>query len=362
VGFDCTPPTFVARAFPIQQRFSADSEDLPPAVDHRSNGMEGPVKNQGAVGTCTALSLSSAMEHELRRGGLAEDVSAIHIWSQYSVPEMGSAGDSNVDKRITAQATWPYDPAEACKMMRRSDDACGAAYGVRPNSAGSDPVIRTKKVTADGAGRYQLIGIEKLASHEPNQIAAILAGGDDLWVAFNMNWQAWKSSAMVNHVIQDYVPNDSSGHAVVLAGYRTVNGRKQFLIHNSWGAEWGDRGYAWISENMVRFQLRYGYRVRVARPGSAPGPQPGPQPSAGNDGCGAGQARDVVTGQCAAACGEGSRRAAGVCVPSFGGGPQPPPASSNCPQGQGNDVVTGACVALCPNARPPMGGLCLPQL
>lgn len=27
-----------------------------------------------------------------------------------------------------------------------------------------------------------------------------------------------------------------------------IDGRRHFLVHNSWGAGWGDRGSAWISE------------------------------------------------------------------------------------------------------------------
>ena len=32
------------------------------------------------------------------------------------------------------------------------------------------------------------------------------------------------------------------GHAFVLAGVRHKNGQRQFLVHNSWGADWGDKG------------------------------------------------------------------------------------------------------------------------
>ena len=68
IGFDCSPPNFVLGALPFQrtQQFTTSTGALPDAVDHRSNGMEGPVKNQGAVGTCTAVSLSTAMENALR--------------------------------------------------------------------------------------------------------------------------------------------------------------------------------------------------------------------------------------------------------------------------------------------------------
>lgn len=356
IGFDCTPPSFVLRAIPFMPRRSFTDAELPPGVDHRLDGHEGPMKNQGAVGTCTAVSLSTAMEHGLRGMSLTENVSALHIWAQYSVPQMGTAGDSTVDKHIAADAIWPYDAAQACKMMRRSFDSCGPAYGVASNTSDSDPEISTRRQAADGAGKFRLVGIERLTTHDPNVLASLLAQGDDLWVAFSINRNNWKTQHMVDNVIQDYVITEATGHAVVLSGYRDRGGQKQFLIHNSWGESWGDRGYAWISEDMVRTQLRYAYRVRVA---TGDAPPPGVPQNAG--GCPQGQLKDVVLGQCAPVCSDGGPRAAGVCVPGMPRPTSPTPGKA-CAGGQGPDALTGQCVPLCSNGQPQIGGLCLPQV
>ena len=147
---------------------------------------------------------------------------------------------------------------------------------------------------------------------------------------------------MVNNVIQDYVVTSSTGHAVVLSGFRTVGSEKQFLIHNSWGTGWGEGGFAWIGENMVRSQLRYAYRVRVGQTGSGPAP--------GGSGCPGG----------APAIG-------GMCLPAIPGmtpkpGPAPQGGQGGCPPGQSKDLLSGQCINACPNGAPPVGGLCLPQV
>lgn len=383
VNFDCGPPSFVRRATRLvpQRGFVSGFEGtgsggsvgaLPDGVDHRSNGMEGPMKNQGAVGTCTALSLSSAMEHAYRMMNLPEPISALHVWSQYRVPKMGEAGDSNIDKRLSTEQTWTYDPAVACKMLRSTFDSCGAAYDVQPNSADNDPQIKANKQSADAAGRYRLVGVEKLDQHDPSLFASLIAQGDDLWVAFNVNRAAWNDPPSTNnYVIPDYNVTESSGHAVVLAGFRTVGSGKQFLIHNSWGTDWGDNGYAWIGENMVRNQLRYAYRVRVAHPND-PGGLPTP-PGAGSGDCPQGQAKDVFSGQCVQACPNGAPPAMGVCAPFPGvpgsqpspqpsPNPSPAPGSGSCPQGQAPDLLTGQCTPLCPSGHAATGGLCLPHI
>jgi len=129
-AFDCSPHRDVSRAFAPTMRMGFVSGPLPSFVDHRVTGLEGPVKNQGAVGTCTAMSLSSAMDHAVRKMGRGDVVSALHVWSKYAVSSMGVAGDQTEGERIALEGTWPYDPVKACKLLREPFDSCGKAYGV----------------------------------------------------------------------------------------------------------------------------------------------------------------------------------------------------------------------------------------
>lgn len=75
-SFDCAPHRDVLHAIAPTMRMSFVTGPLPPFVDHRLTGLEGPVKNQGAVGTCTAMSLSTAMDHAVRKMGRADVVGA----------------------------------------------------------------------------------------------------------------------------------------------------------------------------------------------------------------------------------------------------------------------------------------------
>lgn len=364
VGFDCGASSFVTRSTMFVRPHGLVTAALPESVDHRQGGLEGPMKNQGAVGTCTAVSLSTAIESGLRRSAVTEPVSAMHVWSRYGTPSVGKAGDSNIDRPLAPEATWPYDPKEACALMKRGDDDCGPAYSVQTGSGDSDPAIQAKRKTADGAGRFKLIGVERLPSTDPQALAELLAGGDDLWAVFKIQREAWHNpGAAADHVIPDHTAPDGPGHAVVLAGFRTRAGAKQFLIHNSWGPSWGDQGYAWIGEATIRKQLVQAYRVRVAAPGASPqpitppGPPAPPAPPGPASGCPQGQGIDLFFGKCAPLCANGKPSAAGFCAP-----PQPTTPSGGCAPGQVIDVVSRLCSAPCSNGVAPVGGLCLPQL
>lgn len=347
---------------------------LPDFVDHRVTGLEGPVKNQGNVGTCTAMSLSSAMEHAIRKMGRQDNVSALHLWSKYAIGSMGIAGDQTVDEHIALDQTWPYSGAKACKLLREPFDSCGRAYGVSSGTGDMDPALQAERSSANAAGRYKVIAVERLQAKPANsqEIAAVIAGGDAVWASFWVDMDAWSHGGLrQGGVIPDYEQRDDSGHAVLLVGYRTTTGRREFLIHNSWGPTWGDGGYGWISEAMVTRHLRGAYKVRVSDAN-------GPSPNVPKNNCPAGQVPDAVLGSCVAVCPSGSPPAAGVCLPSvpglpggvpvlpglplpfpIPGGPSPAPTGA-CQSGQVKDALTGQCAQPCSSGAAPIGGLCVP--
>ena len=78
------------------------------------SNLDGPIKDQGAVGTCTAVSLSTAMDVAIRKAGKNDVVSPLHIWSRYAVPNMVTAGESSENGVLASEGSWEYDPAKAC--------------------------------------------------------------------------------------------------------------------------------------------------------------------------------------------------------------------------------------------------------
>jgi hypothetical protein len=288
------------------------SGSLPDEIDHRNDGTEGPIKDQGQVGSCTAFSLSSAMDNAIRRLNKGDTTSSLHIWSHYGYPDMKTAGDDTVNKSIATWDTWPYDERVACELDRSGDGDCGPySPPVVPGGYAADSTVEAKIKDSDQKGHYKVTEYDEITGNG-DSIAAYLATGADVWASMNIG-STWMSPS--GDTIADWTSAQiEGGHAILFAGYRHKNGQRQFLVHNSWGKDWGDGGYAWISENALKEFIKHAYKV-VVTDTSAPPPPPS-APSAGgltDDDCGVTQLVDSVTGQCAEMCPDDSRPAAGAC-------------------------------------------------
>jgi hypothetical protein len=300
------------------------------------------------------------------------------------------------DKALVREQEWPYDPVKACELQAEQDD-CDQAYHVQRGGWRNDPQLVAEKQRADGTGTWRIATVEKLSARpaDPNQIASVVASGQAIYVGMDIDTRAFQNKNVRDGVISDYASGES-GHALVIVGYRPSGATRQFLIHNSWGTDWGDRGYAWISEAMVSRFTHQAFVISVAARG-APAPTPpspgpptptstvrppslptawpfplpglpgvpgGSSPASGT--CENGQARDMVFGSCSKACPGGSPPVAGFCPASPPASPAPAPApvptvpTGGCSAGQVRDWLTGSCVAQCANGLPPAGGACLP--
>ena len=96
-------------------------------------------------------------------------------------------------------------------------------------------------------------------------------------VAVGMQWPNNTSFVSGTKILK--VPDHADvfdGHCVILVGYTddpTVPGGGSFLFRNSWGANWGDHGYARMPYELLGFCINDAYSVRITpKANSAEGP------------------------------------------------------------------------------------------
>ncbi|MGZ3454640.1 MAG: C1 family peptidase [Polyangiales bacterium] len=323
--------------------FEQDSKKptkLKKEVDHRKDKTEGPVRDQGPVGACTAFSLAAAVDHSLlRNSDEADPVSVMHIWARYAKPSMADAAKKNSDEPIGMEDSWPYDADKACSWL--DPDFCRKGCGKPASYCGYEPSEKKVK-KLDKKSVATISQIVRLDLDDAHGFREALSKGQDIWIAIKLTT---KFVQVKGDTVPDYdAGNSLAGHALVIAGYRKRDGEYQYLLHNSWGKKWGDKGYAWIGEDTLFKNLQYAYLVD-AEPTDDTGStqKQSYTPKIFSMGgrvamatCTKGEVPDAVTKSCGKPCADGSPPANGQCAKQ----------DSECGVGA---RVAGSCVQAAPS-------------
>jgi C1A family cysteine protease len=201
-------------------------QNIPPSKDLSSKCP--PVYNQGQLGSCTANAIAAAIEFSQKKKFVP---SRLFIYYNERVIEGTVASDSGAQIRdgIKSVATqgappekvWPYNIAE---------------FAVTP------PPFTDAKL--DMVSLYQRL-VQDL-----NTMKGCLASGYPFVFGFTV-YESFESAAVAKTGI---VPMPASGeksmggHAVMAVGYDDAT--REFLVRNSWGPDWGLKGY---------FKIPYAY-------------------------------------------------------------------------------------------------------
>lgn len=337
-SIDCSTMRSVGNAVAYVPRMVI-AGSLPAAVDHRATGLTGPVKDQQQVGACAGFAVTAVMDTAIRKMGRGDVVSPLHVFAKYQGVDLGLLKGVP----LTAEPVWPYDPARACQFAGNDSSAsnCGAYYNVPPGGAKYNPMLMGEMARADQYGYYRVDAFERMSKDDLDQIFALLADGEAVWVALDFYRPSWQSPDVKSTgYLPYYPPQNNTGHGVALQGYRVGPMGRDVLFQNSWGASWGQGGYAWIPESMLRTHLIYAYHLKVS-PAGAPLP-PGTAPAGG---CPSGQS--AILGVCVPTTSTGVPSIPGLPSSWPSGVPSSMPSTvPTCPQGQVPNPFTGGCVAL----------------
>lgn len=293
---------------------------LPDEVDHRSRFAV--AKNQGQVGACTSFGMTAALEAAIRSTiGEKVSLSEMHLWSRYHTP-------STADCVAAAQQGGIARVEDASASGLPFSDLLAQAW--QEGESTPDPVVLDK---LDALAAFEVAAVDALtkpagrSGPTVEQLQHALAAGSDLYVAMGVVPQLWGNPQ--NGIIPDYDWTSEAAHAVAFIGYKRMGGRLYFLLRNSWGADWAEAGYAYVSSETVDKNIQDAAAVAVRR---LEGPDTAPD-------CPPGESADLAD-TCRTVCTDGSLAdPAGAC------GTQ----TATCAAGQVADAG-GQCVAPCASA------------
>lgn len=206
-----------------------------------------PIKNQKNQGACSSFSLTAAFEYLL-----SNEMSKVEDMSEAYVYYNGRAVSGKTDVDDGANL---YD---VIKGMADKGVCIEELCKYNPSVYDEEP---SPEAYADGKNR--VVTSAKRVPVDVNTIKAVLSDGYPVVGCFRV-FESWQNNT------NGFIPmpsdkerqNEKEGfHAMVICGYNDKHGH--FIVRNSWGTKFGDKGYCYLPYSYIRDSDLTRYAVAI---------------------------------------------------------------------------------------------------
>jgi C1A family cysteine protease len=228
---------------------------LPAKVDLRAGCS--PISNQGQSSACVGFATVDGLgEYLAAKQGRRMNLSPRYVWN------LSRHNDKSLHEDT---GTWPH---VAMKMADNLGFALESDFPTPSAAETENPAILMPLVTerpsnavvAKAKKNRLFTGWKAIASvHAMKKSVA-----EGMPVVFGIVCYPSLGEANKTGVIPMPKPDeaDEGGHAIVCVGYD--NAKRHFIIRNSWGTEWGDKGYGYLPYDF--FNTGNAYEGYTAKP------------------------------------------------------------------------------------------------
>ncbi|MBP1564954.1 MAG: chitobiase/beta-hexosaminidase C-terminal domain-containing protein [Oscillospiraceae bacterium] len=233
---------------------TATENTFPQKYDLREYGLVSPVKNQGNYGTCWAFSALASIETSLIKNFPNIDLSELHL-SYFTF-----SGGDNLDP-VNSNA---FSDAGGHTSISTSTLVQGIGpvsesvlpYDTLPETINDSIKHNKEYLISDSymlnAYSKQKVYADDTLNFSENQIKEMLMQKNAVSINFKFE-NSYNEKTQAQYMPSYSTPN----HAVTIIGWDDNFSRENFLttperdgawlVKNSWGTQWGDNGFFWIS-------------------------------------------------------------------------------------------------------------------
>lgn len=221
--------------------------------------------NQGHQSSCTAWATGYAVRsyHEGKRrnwgfSSPSQIISPAYIYNRL----VGFRGACDAGTSIS----------DALKLLKTDGAPTLSTYPYQENDC-SRPANPEQ---VQSGSEFRISGWSAVDSRRLDDVKGQIAGGQP--VMFGMEVSERFENLTGGEIYDDTSSPRTGGHAMVLVGYSER--RQAFKIMNSWGTQWGDGGFGWISYRALKqlSDVMFVMEVPDSLPPSPPTPEPRPAP------------------------------------------------------------------------------------
>ena len=198
-------------------------KQLPTHVDWREQGVTTPVKNQGSCGSCWAFSVSAVLESHIAINNSEKSVLVSPQELVDCVENPHKCGGTGGCSGATQELGFEY--------IQNNGISLNNEY---PYFAKEGKCQNREHKRAVSIGSFS-----KLPENDYNSLLQAVAVNGPVAISVAASEWSFYDSGVFNSFCGTTV-----NHAVTLEGYGTdENGNDYWLVRNSWGEGWGEKGY-----------------------------------------------------------------------------------------------------------------------